>query len=214
MPGVGELGIFIVLEGPEGAGKSTQVVRLAAELEREGRAHLITREPGGTPAGDAIRGVLLDPRLRVDALPELLLYCASRAQHVDEVIRPALARGEVVISDRFTAASVAYQGYGRGIDLDFVNTLNERVSGGTHPDLTVLLDIDPLLGLQRVGTRGAQDRLEQAGLPFHQRVREGFLAQSQGNPDWLVIDGNSDADAIAAKIWGRVAAVLASGPHA
>lgn len=205
-------GTFIVFEGPEGAGKSTQIARLARQLEGEGAGPLCTREPGGTPAGDAIRGVLLDRALRIDAMAEFLLYSASRAQHVTEVIGPALERGSVVVSDRFTAASVAYQGYGRGLDLDFVAALNAQAAGGIEPTLTVLLDIDPAEGLARASERGVHDRMEQASLAFHQRVRTGFLRQASGRNDWLVIDASAAADAVAEEVWTAVRRCLeASG---
>lgn len=201
-------GILIVFEGPEGAGKSTQIARLARRLEGQGTVPLCTREPGGTPAGDAIRGVLLDGALRIDAMSEFLLYSASRAQHVAEVIGPALERGEIVVSDRFTAASVAYQGYGRGLDLDFVTTLNTRVTGGIEPTLTVLLDIDPEAGLARASERGVHDRMEQASISFHRRVRAGFLEQASGRTDWLVIDASLEADAVDDQIWTAVRRTL------
>jgi len=130
-------GKFVVFEGPEGAGKSTQLALLRGRLTAAGRDPVFTREPGGTPTGDAIRSVVLDPQLRVDPLTEFLLYSAGRAQHVADVIAPALAAGRDVVSDRFTAASVAYQGYGRGLELQLVERLNLRVTNGLTPDLTV-----------------------------------------------------------------------------
>lgn len=197
-------GTFLVFEGPEGAGKSTQVRELARRLEAEGETPLCTREPGGTPAGDAMRAILLDDDLRIDALAEFLLLSASRAQHVTEVIEPALAAGRIVISDRFSAASVAYQGYGRGLDLAFVASLNARSAAGIEPDLTILLDLDPVDGLARAASRGAHDRLEQAGLAFHQRVRAGFLAQAEGRSDWLVLDAGLPNEAVAERVWEAV----------
>ena len=149
-------GFFIVFEGPEGAGKTTQIARLAAQLRAHGVEPVLTREPGGTRAADAIRQVILEPTLTIGPLTEFLLYSASRAQHVEEVIRPALECGKLVISDRFFGASVAYQGYGRGLELDFVYSLTERVTGGLQPDLVLLLDLDPEVGLKRVAARGVQ----------------------------------------------------------
>lgn len=199
-------GRFIVFEGPEGAGKSTQVARLAAHLQARGDAPLITREPGGTPAGDRIRSVLLDPNLHIDAATEFLLYAAARAQHVSEVIGPALSEGRVVVSDRFTAASVAYQGYGRRLDLDWIHDVNARVSMNLKPDVVLLLDLDPRLGLQRVAQRGAPDRLENADLEFHLRVRDGFLAQAAGDPErWRVIDATASAAEVERAIWQALA---------
>ena len=194
-------GLFIVFEGPEGAGKSTQIGYLKRSFETTGQAPLTTREPGGTPASDAIRTVLLDPKLVISPLSEFLLYAASRAQHVTDIIIPALEEGKTVISDRFTGASVAYQGYGRGLDLGFVNDLNTRVSQGVTPDLTILLDLEPLRGLERVDQRGGKDRLEQADLAFHQRVRSGFLKQAEANPSWVVLNAELPEDDLAREIW-------------
>ena len=197
-------GLFIVLEGPEGSGKSTQLSRLAARLGQLGREPVITREPGGTPAGDAIRQVLLDPSLDITPLTEFLLYSASRAQHVAEVIRPALLAGKLVISDRFFGASIAYQGYGRGLELPFIAELTERVTGGLKPDLTLLFDLEPQRGLGRIAVRGSKDRLEQADLAFHQRVREGFLQQAQADPSWIVLDATLPQEVLAEAVWDCV----------
>ena len=161
----------------------------------------MTKEPGGTPAGDAIREVLLNPELRIDPLPEFLLYSASRAQHVEEVIQPALNAGKLIISDRFAGASVAYQGYGRGLDLSFVRALSEKVTNGVHPDLTLLLDIEPERGLERVAKRGQKDRLEQADLSFHQEVRRGFLEQAKEDESWVVLDAEQPEEVLAEAIW-------------
>jgi len=201
-------GLFIVLEGPEGSGKSTQLSHLATRLSQLGREPVITREPGGTPAGDAIRQVLLDPSLTVAPLTEFLLYSASRAQHVAAIIRPALATGRLVISDRFFGASIAYQGYGRGLELAFITELNERVTGGLKPDLTLLFDLEPQRGLGRIAARGSKDRLEQADLAFHQRVREGFLQQSQADPSWIVLDATLPQEVLAEAVWECVEARL------
>ncbi len=206
----GRRGLFVVFEGPEGAGKSTQIARLAERMRSAGRDVLLTREPGGTRAGDAVRGVLLDPEQVIYPLTEFLLYSASRAQLVAEVIGPALASGRDVVSDRFTGASVAYQGYGRGLDLELVAALNDRVTGGLRPDLTVLLDIDPESGLRRAGARSSQDRLEAAGLPFHERVRRGYLAQAAADPTWLVVDASRPEEAVAEAVWAGVSGLLAS----
>lgn len=203
-------GLFLVFEGPEGAGKSTQIARLAERLRAAGRDVVLTREPGGTRAGDAVRQVLLDPAQVIHPLTEFLLYSASRAQHVSEVIAPALEAGRDVVSDRFTGASVAYQGYGRGLDLGFVEELNDRVTGGLKPDLTVLLDIEPAAGLQRAGARSEQDRLEAAGLPFHERVRRGYLVQAEADPSWLVIDAQAPEDVVADAVWAGVSRLLAA----
>ncbi len=195
-------GFFVAFEGPEGAGKSSQVARLATRLRDQGFDPVVTREPGGSRAGERVRAVLLDPELRLEPLSELLLYAAARAQHVVELIAPALAAGRLVLTDRFRAASVAYQAYGRELDLRFVEALNERVTAGLKPNLTILLDLPPELGLARVAARGATDRLERADLAFHARVRQGFLAQAQHDPGrWRVIDARHDEARVADGIW-------------
>ena len=170
-------GRFLAFEGPEGAGKSTQIDRLAQRLAARGRSVVVTREPGGTPAGDRIRAVLLDPELRVDPLAEFLLYAAARAQHVRERILPALDAGSDVLCDRFAASSVAYQGYGRGLDPAWVEEVNRVATGGLRPDATVLLDLAPDVGLARIAARGATDRLERAVDAFTRVGRElGVIA--------------------------------------
>lgn len=202
-------GLFISFEGPEGAGKTTQIQRLAKQLEAQGRTVLLSREPGGTPLGNRVREVLLDPALDIAPLPEFLLYSASRAQLVQEVIRPALARGECVLLDRYADSSLAYQGYGRGLDLAFLRGLTEQVTGGLWPGLTILLDIEPQDGLARVTQRGQADRLEQADLAFHVRVAQGFLALAQAEPQrFCVIDAQQEADAVAQAVWQAVGARL------
>ena len=198
-------GFFIAFEGPEGAGKSTQIELLAARLERAGVRPVRTREPGGTPAGDRIRAVILDPDLDVDPLTEFLLYSASRAQLVRERIAPALAAGRTVITDRFAGASLAYQGYGRGLDRSMILDLTETVTGGVTPDLTILLDIDVAEGLGRVARRGARDRLERADRAFHERVRAGFLEMSEHDPTWHRVDSDGPTEPIAEQIWQLVA---------
>ena len=200
--------IFIVFEGPEGAGKTTQIARLKARLEHLGISPIVTREPGGTPAADAIRTVILDPNLLINPLSEFLLYSASRAQHVEEVIKPALDAGKTVISDRFFGASVAYQGYGRGLELDFIHNLTERVTLGIQPDLVILLDLDPKKGLERVAARGQKDRLELADLSFHRRVREGFLQQAQENENWTVLDAEQSPEKLVNIIWETAVLLL------
>lgn len=202
-------GLFIAFEGPEGSGKSSQVARLARRLHEAGVDALVTREPGGSPASERIRDVLLDPTLRLDPLAELLLYAAGRSQHVVERIAPALAAGRMVVTDRFSAATVAYQGYGRELDLAFVHDLNARVTLGHRPDLTLLLDIAPDVGLARVAARGAADRLERADLAFHARVRDGFLAQAAAAPQrWRVLDADTDEDALADAVWAAIEPAL------
>ena len=210
----GARGRFVAFEGPEGAGKSTQVARLAVRLRETGREVLATREPGGTPAGDRIRAVLLDPDVAIDPAAEFLLYAAARAQHVVERIEPALARGVTVLCDRFAASSVAYQGHGRGLDPSWVHDVNTRATRGLVPDRTVLLDLPASAGLDRVATRGAADRLERADAAFHERVREGFLAEATRQPGWLVVDAARHEDAVATEIWSLLAPLLTAEPVA
>jgi len=202
-------GRLIAFEGPEGAGKTTQVARLAARLRMAGLAPLVTREPGGTPAGDRIRALLLDRDLRVDPIAEFLLYAAGRAQHVAEVIGPALAAGRIVLTDRFGAASVAYQGYGRGLDVAWICDVNARATAGVVPDLQLLLDLDPAVGLTRAAHRGPPDRLEAAALEFHLRVREGFLRQADEAPDrWRVLDATRAPAELESDVWRAVAPLV------
>lgn len=204
-------GRFIVFEGPEGAGKSTQLRLLAARLERAGMAPVVTREPGGTPTGEAIRALLLDPALAIGPLSEFLLYSASRAEHVDKLIRPALAAGRVVLCDRFVGSSVAYQGHGRGLELALIAEVSRYATGGLAPDLTLLLDLDPAEGLQRVAARGQRDRLEQADLAFHRRVRAGYLAQCRQDASWRLLDARLSEAALAELIWQQVAPLIGVG---
>ncbi|MEF2276705.1 dTMP kinase [Deinococcus sp. YIM 134068] len=197
--------LLITFEGPEGAGKSTQLARLASRLVGAGVPHVVTREPGGTELGARVREVLLDPDLAIDPLPEFLLYSASRAQLVQEVIRPALARGEVVVCDRYADSSRAYQGAGRGLDAELLETVTREATAGLTPDLTVLLDLDPAMGLARAASRGQPDRLERADLAFHTRVRAGFLALAAREPGrFLTLDATRDPDALERDIWAVV----------
>lgn len=204
----GRRGRFVVFEGPEGAGKSTQIALLKERLERLGLEPLLTREPGGTRAGEAVRRVLLDPDLQIAPLAEFLLYSAARSQHVEEVIAPALEQGRHVISDRFTGASLAYQGYGRGLDLGLIRDLNAKATRGLTPDRTLLLDLDPGRGLARAAARAQHDRLEAAGLEFHQRTRAGFLEIARNDPSWVVIDAGADEGSVAAAVWSALEDLL------
>ena len=199
-------GYFIAFEGPEGAGKSTQITHLASKLEQDGIPLITSREPGGTPTGDAIRQVLLDPDLTMTPLTEFLLYSASRAEHVDTVIAPALAQNKLVITDRFAGASLAYQGYGRGVALAFIQELTQSITTRL-PDLTILLDIDARAGLNRIAQRGQLDRLEQADITFHERVRQGFLEQAHA-PDWLTFDADQTEETLATQIYDAVSTRL------
>ncbi len=175
-------GIFITFEGGEGTGKSTQIGLLVKRLQAAGHDVLALREPGGSAIGEQIRAVLLDPANHaMDAVTELFLYEAARAQVVAEIIAPALAAGKVVLCDRFFDSTTAYQGYGRGIDLERVYALNRAAVGEYVPDRTIVLDLDSERGLHRA-TRRATDRLESAGSEFHARVRKGFLAIAEAEP--------------------------------
>ena len=178
-------GRFITFEGGEGAGKSTQIQALARQLEMRGVEVLVVREPGGSVVGEAIRHVLLDPaNTEMSSHTELFLYEAARAQVVDEIIAPALERGVTVLCDRYYDSTTAYQGYGRGLDIGLVEQLNVAAISGVVPDRTLVLDVDPALGLNRATQNGAAaDRLEQEALAFHQRVRAGFLAVAQKEPE-------------------------------
>jgi len=202
---------FITFEGIEGCGKSTQVARLAGRL---GAGCVVTREPGGTPIGAAVRRILLDPASRgMTPMAELLLYFADRAQNVAEVVRPALAAGQVVLCDRHVESSLAYQGYGRGLPLDAIRELAAMSTLGLRPDLIVLFDVPVEVGLARVGNRGAHDRLEAEVREFHERVRAGYESLRAEEPArWLTLDGTAAADDVLEALWtGLVARGLVSG---
>lgn len=169
--------LFITFEGGEGAGKTTQIALLAKSYEAKGRRVVVTREPGGSQIANQIRSLLLDPKMKgLVPMAELFLYEASRAQHVKDIIEPALAKGSVVICDRFADSSIVYQGAARGLKADVVEKLNRIATFGIRPDRTILLDLDPRIGLARVGARGVLDRMEKEALSFHQAVRKGYLA--------------------------------------
>ncbi|MGY1724579.1 dTMP kinase [Blastococcus sp. SYSU DS0533] len=207
-------GVLIAFEGGEGAGKSTQVRRLQEWLADEGLTARASFEPGATPPGAGIRSIVLD-RAQVGIAPraEALLYAADRAQHVHEVLRPALDAGEVVITDRFIDSSLAYQGAGRTIPLDDVRMLSRWAAQGLRPDLTVLLDLPPEVGLARARGRAAADRLESESLEFHQRVRRTFQELAEAEPDrYLVLDARRSPDELAAAIRVRVAELLSGLP--
>jgi len=207
-------GVFIAFEGGEGAGKSTQVRRLQEWLVNEGLVARATFEPGATPSGAGIRSIVLDrAHTGISSRSEALLYAADRAQHVHDVLRPALDAGEVVITDRFVDSSLAYQGAGRTIPMDDVRMLSRWATQGLEPDLTVLLDLPPEEGLARARGRAVADRLESESLDFHQRVRHTFRALAEADPDrYLVVDARKSPDEIAAVIRVRVAELLSGLP--
>ena len=211
-------GRFITFEGGEGCGKSTQVVRLAAALEERGLKVLLTREPGGTRLSELIRTLLKDEAEDppVDRA-ELLLFLAARAQLVRNVIAPALEAGTWVISDRFSDSTVAYQGYGRGLPVDFVRQANDFACEGLRPDLTFLLDLDPATAERRMrgreaATNTSADRIERAGSGFHARLRKGFLELAAADaPRFSVVDASMSPDEVAGVVLGECLARLRPG---
>jgi len=195
--------MFITFEGIEGSGKSTQARRLVDEL---GSAALLTREPGGTALGQAIRRLLLDEG-DVAAEAEVLLFLADRAQHVAEVVRPALRAGRIVLSERYVDSTYAYQGHGRGLRLDLLRAATELATGGLLPDLTLFFDVPVQLGLARVAQRGVRDRLEGETREFHERTRLGYERLMSDDPDrWLRIDASRSSD----EVWEEMRAALAA----
>lgn len=193
-------GRFVAFEGGEACGKSTQAARLASRL-----GAVLTREPGGTPLGERVREVFLDPSLSVAPRTEALLVAAARAQHVADVIEPALSGGRHVVTDRFVGSSLAYQGHGRGLGVEAVRALSAFATEAVLPDLTVWLDVPPAVAFARRGGEG--DRLESAGREFHERVYEGYrsLAAAEG---WVVVDGTSRIDEVEAVVWREISGRL------
>lgn len=203
---VAVIGLFIAFEGGDGAGKSTQVDLLAERLAQEGYAPLLTRQPGGTALGQALRNLVLHGD-HMSARAEALIFAADKAQHVEELIRPALLAGEVVITDRYTDSAVAYQGAGRELGAQEVHDLQMWAVGGLAPDLTVVIDIDAESGRARRGE--VHDRLEAEADAFHEAVREHFHALAAAAPErYLVVDGAAPPAAIAAEVWERVEPLL------
>jgi dTMP kinase len=195
--------VFITFEGIEGSGKTTQLRKLAERIPN----CVITKEPGGTPTGDRIRAVLLDSREKIDPVAEVFLFAASRRQNVMEVIKPALAQGLVVLCDRYTDATLAYQGFGRLIDLDRLRRLNDWATDSLAPDLTLLFDLPEEAGLTRARSRNStatvdEGRFELEDLRFHRRVREGYLALAKEEPDrFEVIDATGTPDEVFERTW-------------
>lgn len=205
--------MFITFEGPDGSGKTTQARWLAEYLRAQGYPVVLTREPGGTEIGDRIREILHNPRFtNMDRRTEVLLYCASRAQHVAERVRPALEAGFVVISDRYADSTLAYQGYGRGLDLGLLRTIIAFATDGLSPDLTFCLDLMPEEGLRRRQLGGGWNRLDAETLDFHRRVRAGYLELASLEPQrWSIIDASRPAQEVQAAIRVRAEARLKQG---
>jgi len=201
-------GRFLVLDGPDGAGKSTQIAMLTRRLA-DAVEVVAVRDPGGTAVGDRIRAILLDTAHADMAVAcELMLYMASRAQLVSQIVRPALARGACVVSDRYISSTIAYQGAG-GTDVNAIRRVADVAVGGLWPDVTVILDVPAEMGLSRVSRRGAGDRVEQKGLEFHRRVRELFLRQAKDSPaDVAVVDATQSPGIVHEAVWEAVIAKI------
>ncbi len=185
--------LFVTFEGPDGAGKTSQIVQLAEHLRQQGEKVIMTREPGGTSIGDQIRDTLHDTaNTEMDARAEVLLYSASRAQLVSELIEPALQEGAIVLCDRYADSTIAYQGYGRGLDLEALHDLTSFATGGLSPDLTILLDLDVETGLSRRRTHGEEmNRLDLETVAFHERVRRGYHALAAQEPErWVTVNAD------------------------
>ena len=200
------MSLFITLEGPEGSGKSTQAPRLAERLRRQGRDVLLTREPGGTAIGDQIRRVLMSlDNTSMNPRTEILLFSASRAQIVHEVIRPHLEHEGIVVCDRFYDSTLAYQGYGHRLDLDALKAITRFATGGLIPDLTILLDMPVERGLARRQRAGGWNRLDAYDLAFHERVRKGYFELAREEPNrWLVVDADREPDVVEESVWQAV----------
>jgi dTMP kinase len=196
----GVRGRFLVLDGPDGSGKSTQIARLAARLRERGEAVLVLREPGATPMGEAIRDLLLHADVDITPLAEMLLYQAARAHLVETVIRPALAQGQTVLLDRYWTSTAAYQGYGLGLDPDEIRRVSAVATGNLEPDRLILLDVPADVGLARL--KGKRDKVEGRPLDYHRRVREGFLVEARRLGERaVVVDASRDEVAVAADVW-------------
>ncbi len=190
--------MFIVFEGPEGCGKSTQVRLVDDALRAKGFETVIAREPGGTGVGEKLRNILLDKASRIDLRAEILLYMASRAQMMDELIRPALEEGKIVLCERFLSSTVVYQGIAGGGDRELIDSVGAFVTDGIEPDLTIVIDVDAAEGLARAG---APDRIESRGADYHEKVRLGFLSMAEERPeDFVVVDGSGTIDETQARI--------------
>lgn len=211
------MGRFITFEGIEGSGKTTQIQLLSNHLEERGIDHLLTREPGGTPIGNQVRALVLDPaHAAMTPTCELLLYAAARAQHIDQVIRPALADGRLVLCDRFSDATLAYQGHGRGLELGLIRSLHRIEVLSLKPDLTLIFDLEARAALERARARDTagpsdESRFEREDLPFHERVRQGYLALAREEPArCVVLDARGSIDLVQERVVARVERFLAA----
>jgi dTMP kinase len=211
------MGLFVTFEGIEGSGKTTQIAITGDYLDKQKIPFIITEEPGGTGLGTELRQILLDKTsLNITEKAELLLFAADRAQHIEEVILPAMNEGKVVLCDRFSDATIAYQGFGRGVDVDFIRTVNNFSSQSLKPDLTLLFDVPVTTGLERIkdrvsptGKASLEDRFEREKAEFHRRIREGYLSLLRDEPDRIrLIDGSREVDEVAKEVCRLVAELI------
>lgn len=208
-------GVFISLEGIEGAGKTTLIQKMIAYFEKAGKEVLLTREPGGSELGQKLRSIILNAEEKICPAAELFLFLADRAEHVQSCIKPALMQGKIVLCDRFIDSTVAYQGYGRGMDVSQLQMLNDRATGGLKPDLTIILDLDSEIGLARANARNQAEnltvkegRFEAEALEFHQKIRAGFLALSKQEDRFFVVNAEQNADAVFADVCKKLQSFL------
>lgn len=209
--------MFITFEGPDGSGKTTQMRLLVSVLQEKGLQTVVTREPGGTDIGDQIRSVIMNMKNKsMDPRAEILLFCASRAQLVEELIRPSLAAGKLVLCDRYADSTMAYQGYGHGLDRGDLESLLRFATGGLKPDLTLLFDISAEAGLRRRLTNHEEwNRMDDYALQFHERVRSGYLAMAAAEPErWAVIDADRKPEEIHQEVVSILTKKLAAGEKA
>lgn len=198
-------GLFITLEGADGSGKTTQMDKIVEYFEAQKIPYIVTREPGSTKLGKKVREILLNHDGLVDSTCEMFLYLADRAQHIGTVVNPALSEGKIVLCDRHTDSTVAYQGYARGLDIEQINHLNSIATQGRKPDLTLLFDVDTDVAMTRVVNRAEKDRLEAEGVAFHAKVRAGYLEIAKQEPERIkVIDANLSVE----EVWAQVLDIL------
>lgn len=208
-------GVFISLEGIEGAGKTTLIQKMIAYFEKAGKEVLLTREPGGSELGQKLRQIILNAEEKICPAAELFLFLADRAEHVQSCIKPVLAQGKIVLCDRFIDSTVAYQGYGRGMDIKELQMLNDLAAHGLKPDLTIILDLAPEIGLARANARNKElnltikeGRFEAEALEFHQKIRAGFLALSKQEDRFFVVNAEQTAEAVFADVCKKLQSFL------